>query len=180
MRPQPAAQERIIAGDRGLERLSAKLAATRIRQDLDQVLPLMCEELNADEATVSLYQGGDVIETLAETRKYDRTVWDLSRVPADREGAARPGGRAGDGRRPGDGGERGGAAARRSGYGSVLLVPIVHAGESVGVIEAYSVVERAWARTEINRARIICNQFASLIQTFASRRRPARSRLDGV
>ena len=176
MRPQPAAQERIIAGDRGLERLSAQLAATRIRGDLDDVLPLMCNELNADEATVSLYTGGDVLETLAETREYDRSVWDLSEFPLT-------------------------ARVLRSqeavqvmvgdpetepsevdlllslGYGSVLMVPIVHAGESVGVIEAYCRDERAWARTEINRARIIANQFASLIQAFAPG--PDRAQADG-
>jgi diguanylate cyclase (GGDEF)-like protein len=175
MRPQPAAQERIIAGDRGLERLSAQLAATRLRRDLEDVLPLMCAELNADEATVSLYEGGDVVETLAETRKHDRTIWDLSEYPLT-------------------------ARVLRSqeavqvmvsdpetepsevelllslDYGSVLMVPIVHAGETVGVIEAYCTEERAWARTEINRARIISNQFASLIQTFAPD--PERSEAD--
>jgi GAF domain-containing protein len=49
---------------------------------------------------------------------------------------------------------------------SLLMVPIVAAGKSLGVIEAYSAVERPWTRTEINRARVIANQFASVIPAF--------------
>jgi hypothetical protein len=40
---------------------------------------------------------------------------------------------------------------------------VVAGGESLGLIEAYSTVERPWTRTEINRARVIANQFASVI-----------------
>ncbi len=43
-------------------------------------------------------------------------------------------------------------------------------GESVGIIEAYRPNERAWSRTEINRARVIANQFASVIPTLTRAR----------
>ena len=49
----------------------------------------------------------------------------------------------------------------------MLIVPVVYAGESIGALEAYSVQERPWSRTEINRARIIANQFASVYQSLA-------------
>jgi GAF domain-containing protein len=48
----------------------------------------------------------------------------------------------------------------------MLIVPVVCRGESLGIVEAYSDVERPWTRTEINRARIISNQFASVIEAF--------------
>jgi GAF domain-containing protein len=51
------------------------------------------------------------------------------------------------------------------------MVPIVLGGESLGVVEAMSEEERPWTRTEINRARIISHQLASVIQ---SRLAPAR------
>ena len=51
------------------------------------------------------------------------------------------------------------------GQRSMLMVPVVHGGVSRGVIEATSREERAWTRTEINRARIIANQFASVIES---------------
>jgi GAF domain-containing protein len=45
------------------------------------------------------------------------------------------------------------------------MVPVVHCGESLGIVEAMSCEERPWTRTEINRARIIANQLASVIQS---------------
>jgi len=52
------------------------------------------------------------------------------------------------------------------GYRTLLMVPVVHRGESLGIVEAMCHEERPWTRTEMNRARIIANQLASVIQTF--------------
>src|SRR2546423_411253 len=49
------------------------------------------------------------------------------------------------------------------GHRSLLIVPVVSRGESLGIVEAYSNHERPWTRTEINQARIISNQFGSVI-----------------
>lgn len=46
------------------------------------------------------------------------------------------------------------------------MVPVINRGECLGLVEAMSEEERPWARTEINRARIIANQLASVIQSF--------------
>jgi len=46
------------------------------------------------------------------------------------------------------------------------MVPVVHRGESLGMVEAMCHEERPWTRTEMNRARIVANQLASVIQTF--------------
>lgn len=167
MRPLPAVQERIVAGDRGLERLSAQLAGAQVRRDLEEVLPLLTAQLNADEVSVARYHPGpNLLETLAESVKHERSEWDLGEYPLSAKVLRSQESvqvMVGD------------PEAEPSevelllsfGYGSLLLVPIVRAGESVGLIEAYSKAQRAWARTEINRARIICNQFASLIENLA-------------
>jgi GAF domain-containing protein len=52
------------------------------------------------------------------------------------------------------------------GYRTLLIVPVVHRGESIGIVEAMCEVERPWTRTEMNRARIVANQLASVIQSF--------------
>ena len=39
-------------------------------------------------------------------------------------------------------------------------------GASLGILEAQSVSDRPWTRTEINRARIISNQLGSVIDSF--------------
>ncbi len=44
---------------------------------------------------------------------------------------------------------------------SLLMVPVILRGETVGLLEAFSGAERPWTRSEINRARIIANQFAA-------------------
>jgi GAF domain-containing protein len=55
---------------------------------------------------------------------------------------------------------------------SLLMVPVVCRGESLGLIEAYRADERAWTRAEINRARVVANQFASVIPTLVAERSP--------
>ncbi len=52
------------------------------------------------------------------------------------------------------------------GYRTLLIVPVVHRGESIGIVEAMCEEERPWTRTEMNRARIIANQLASVIESF--------------
>ena len=49
------------------------------------------------------------------------------------------------------------------GYRALLITPVISRGESLGIVEAYSKVERPWTRAEINHARIISNQFGSVI-----------------
>jgi GAF domain-containing protein len=51
------------------------------------------------------------------------------------------------------------------GYRSLLMVPIVLGGDSLGIVEAMSEQDRSWTRAEINRARIISHQLAAVIQT---------------
>ena len=50
------------------------------------------------------------------------------------------------------------------------MVPVISRGESIGMIEAYRADERPWSRAEINRARVIANQFSSVVPILAADR----------
>jgi signal transduction protein with GAF and PtsI domain len=64
------------------------------------------------------------------------------------------------------------------------MVPVVSRGKSIGIVEAYRADERAWSRAEVNRARVIANQFASVIPTLVpmpeSRAEPGRARVESA
>jgi diguanylate cyclase (GGDEF)-like protein/PAS domain S-box-containing protein len=53
------------------------------------------------------------------------------------------------------------------GLGSLLMVPVTHAGRTIGLLEAYSFEERPWTRTEIHRARIVSYQLGAVLESFA-------------
>ena len=167
MRPVPAAQETIVAGDRGLERISARLAAARTKRDLEDALPLLAGEINADSLALSrLHPGEGVLETLAETEKEHRTLFDLSDYPlTDKVLRTQEAVQVMIGDPETEPSEV--DYLLELGYGTVLILPVVYAGESIGALEAYCVQERPWSRTEINRARIIANQIASVYQSLA-------------
>jgi GAF domain-containing protein len=49
------------------------------------------------------------------------------------------------------------------GYGSMLMVPVISRGTTVGLVEAFAEADRPWTRTEINRARIVAHQLGAVI-----------------
>jgi diguanylate cyclase (GGDEF)-like protein len=55
----------------------------------------------------------------------------------------------------------------RLGMRSVLILPIVCGGRSIGLLEAYSERERPWSRFEIGRARIIALQLGAAMDRIA-------------
>ena len=59
---------------------------------------------------------------------------------------------------------------------SLLMVPVVSRGETIGIIEAYRTDERAWSRAEINRARVIAQPVRLGDPDPVSRARPAARR----
>ncbi len=158
---------RIAAGDRLLENLSGRLASARSSQDLENTLALIAAVLNADKICLSRWHPErGIIETLAENgeeqidERYILNDYPLTaKVLLQREAAQVL---AGDPTAEPAETE----LLLNLGHRSLLMVPVVHRGESLGIIEAFSNVERPWTRTEINRARIISNQFASTIQAF--------------
>ncbi len=156
----------ISAGDRRLEHLSARLANARSRTDLYSALDLIAGELHADKVSLSQWHAGmGVIETLAESGKQPHgEFFPVDEYPTtsrvlDRQEAVQV--MVGDPRA-----DRAEVELMFSlGYRTLLMVPVVHHGESLGIVEAMCHEERPWTRTEINRARIVSNQLASVIQS---------------
>jgi diguanylate cyclase (GGDEF)-like protein len=164
LRADPSGNGRITAGDRRLEHLSARLASARSGTDLEGALALIAEELHADTICLSRWHPEEqVVETMAEsggTRRERFAVSDYpltARVLRDQQAAqvlvSDP---AADSHEV--------ELLLSLGLRSLLIVPVVSHGEALGIVEAYSEIERPWTRTEINRARIISNQFGSVIQ----------------
>jgi diguanylate cyclase (GGDEF)-like protein len=163
LRAGSTGDRRIVAGDRRLEHLSARLAGARSRTDLEGAMALIAAELNADMVCLSHWHPEDgVIETLAESggTGEERFVLDdyplTARVLRDQEAVQVLVGDPEADRREVE-------LLLSLGHRSLLMVPVVSRGESLGIVEAYSRLERPWTRTEINHARIISNQFGSVI-----------------
>ncbi|MFL5906726.1 MAG: EAL domain-containing protein [Solirubrobacterales bacterium] len=168
----------IWAGDRRLERLSARLANARSRSDLHTVLDLIAGELNADKIALSRWHADmGAVETLVESGEhFEEEFFSVADYPAT--GQVLQGQQAvqvmvGD---PLSDPAEVNLLLSQS-HRSLLMVPVVHRGESIGMLEAMTHAERPFTRTEINRARIIANQLASVIQSFI--REPDRERYGG-
>jgi GAF domain-containing protein len=65
------------------------------------------------------------------------------------------------------------------GIASMLMVPVLYGGRTVGLLEAYAVDERPWSRGQIYRARIIAYQLGAVLARLGAReaqdRPPERS-----
>jgi GAF domain-containing protein len=51
----------------------------------------------------------------------------------------------------------------QSGHGSLLMVPVAFGGETIGLLEVMRRLERAFTRSQTNRARIIALQLGGTI-----------------
>ena len=154
------------SGDRRLVHVSSRLAGARSRQDLDDALVMVADEIGASEVALSRWwPENDVIETLAETgdaggelrfgaSDYPLTSGALNDGEAAQVFLSDP---------AGDHAEA--DLLLSLGQRSVLMVPVVSRGKSLGLLEAYSRHDRPWARAEIDRARVIASQLASVIHT---------------
>ena len=50
------------------------------------------------------------------------------------------------------------------GYRSMLMVPLLAGGQSMGILELFSIEERPWTRAQIRCARILGYQIALVMQ----------------
>ncbi len=165
LRASPTGSGTISAGDRRLEHVSARLASARSREDLVGALALIAAELHADNVSIAEWnRDAEIVETLAESGEdvgeerfalhdYPLTARVLREQEAAQVLVTDP---------VSDSAEV--ELLLAMGRRSLLMVPIISRGETLGLLEAYSQEERPWTRTEINRARIISSQFASAIQ----------------
>ncbi len=175
LRASPVGSGRIAAGDRRLEHLSARLASARSGKDIEGALALIGEELQAETICLSRWRPDEqVVETVAESGGTREERFALSEYPLTarvlrEQQAAQV--LVGDPEADPQEVE----LLLSLGMRSLLIVPVVSQGEAVGIVEAYSELERPWTRTQINRARIISNQFGSVIQVVFGAQRNGQS-----
>ena len=148
--------------DRRLEWLTWKLSEAAGYAELSSVVEHIAEELHADELSLSVIEesSGDLIMLGAmgpdhfEDRYHIADYPQTERILREQETAqvltSDP---AADPHEI--------AVLDRLGMRSVLILPIVCAGRSIGLLEAYSAQERPWSRFEIGRARIIALQLGA-------------------
>jgi EAL domain-containing protein (putative c-di-GMP-specific phosphodiesterase class I) len=166
-RSTPAVGGALGSSDRRLVHLSAILAGAHTRSDLQAALAPIAAELGASSISLSTWNPErGVLETLADnSHGAEPTVYSVSDYSlTDEVLREQKAVQVMVGDPTSDPAEV--DLLLQLGERSLLMVPIVAAGKSLGVIEAYSAVERPWTRTEINRARVIANQFASVIPAF--------------
>jgi GAF domain-containing protein len=154
----------VVASDRRLVHVSARLASARSRDDLVDALRAVAAELRAEEVSLSRWHPRErVLQTLAESAE----GWDVQEFAIDayptserviRDQVAieiAVGDPASD---PAEV-----ELLLGMGYGSLLMLPVVSRGATLGLLEVFRRDERPWVRAEINRARVISNQLASVI-----------------
>ncbi len=171
-RSLPTEHHPIGSSDRRLVHVSARLAAASSARDLESALALIAAELGSSRICLSAFHAADgVVETLAESgERNDQTIFPLADYPLT-ESVLRSQEVAQTIAGDPDSDPSEVELMLELGARSLLIVPVISRGESVGVIEAYRPDERAWSRAEINRARVIANQFASVISTLSGERR---------
>jgi diguanylate cyclase (GGDEF)-like protein len=170
-RSLPSEHHPIGSSDRRLVHVSAKLAAARTPRDLVSALTLIAAELGSSNVCLSAFHEHEqVLETLAMSgARIDETFFPIADYPVS-EAVVRkqeavqivvgdPDSDPSEVKLLLELDER-----------SLLMVPVVNRGATIGIIEAYRSDERPWSRAEINRARVIANQFASVIPTLSADR----------
>jgi EAL domain-containing protein (putative c-di-GMP-specific phosphodiesterase class I) len=151
-------------GDLLMERLSQWLTTVGSRHDLAQVVHQIAGMLRADKVVLSSLDGLDGrLYTVSDQgwaatgesfriADYPLTHWvmerhEIAQVLRDDPDA--------------DPSER--SVLARLGFRSVLVLPVSCREIPIGLLEVYTTEDRAWTRTEIRRARMICNQLGPII-----------------
>ena len=151
-------------GDQRMERLSQWLTMVGSRNELAQVVHPVAEMLHADQVVLSRLdalsgrlhtvspRGWAATGESYHLADYPLThrvleCQEIAQVLRDDPAADRS--------------ER--AVLTRMGHRSVLILPVSCRGVPLGLLEVYTREDRAWTRTEIRRARMICSQLGPII-----------------
>jgi diguanylate cyclase (GGDEF)-like protein len=152
------------AGDRRLEHICARISGTTTLDDLASVLAIVAMELDADHVGLSRWDAehrqlhtiatspgcpdpGDGFYQLAD---YPTTEHVLLHGEAAQLLA-------------GDRDDAESHYLEASGHGSMLMVPISFAGVTIALLEVARDVERAYTRSQTNRARIVAHQLGGML-----------------
>jgi hypothetical protein len=152
------------AGDRRLEHICARISAATSVDDLASVLAILAVELDSDDVCVSRWDRANRrVNTFAvspgcpdpgdgsyELDDYPTT----ERVMVHGEAAQLL---------AGDREEIETHFLGDSGHGSLLMVPVGFAGETIGLLEIMRRRERAFTRSQTNRARIVAHQLGGTL-----------------
>jgi EAL domain-containing protein (putative c-di-GMP-specific phosphodiesterase class I) len=151
-------------GDQRMERLSQWLTGVGSRDELAQVVGPIAEMLHADQVVLSRLDAlSGRLHTVsprgwaATGESYHLADYPLSHHVLEHQEIAQvlrddP---------TADPGER--AVLSRMGHRSLLMLPVTCREVPLGLLEVYARDDRAWTRTEIRRARMICNQLGPII-----------------
>ncbi|MEA2418204.1 MAG: hypothetical protein QOE60_410, partial [Thermoleophilaceae bacterium] len=152
------------AGDRRLEHICARISACTSVEELSSVLAVVAVELDADDAAVSRWdQARRQVITFALSPgcpdpgggSYDLDDYPTTeRVLVHGEAAQLL---------ASDPDEVETHFLGDSGHGSLVMVPVAFAGETIGLLEVMRRRERAFTRSQTNRARIISHQLGGTL-----------------
>jgi diguanylate cyclase (GGDEF)-like protein len=157
--PGPESDERI------LERIVAELSAVRSRPALHASLQRVAANLNADELHISMLDStGTFLEAVSGLGSaLEGTSWLVSEYPDTERVLRAQETRQVMARDPhADPAEV--ELLSVQGISSMLMVPILYGGNTVGLLEAYAREERPWSRGQVYRARIIAYQLGAVLQ----------------
>ena len=150
--------------DLRLAQLSTRLANVVSADDLPAITRQIAAELGADDVCLLRRAGADALEAVTDQRwlpagrhmslAYYPT---MKKVLASQEAVQVIATDAGA-----DLGEL--ALLAQSGYGSMLVAPVVHHAQVVGVFLGFSERDRPWPRAEASRARVLAHQVGSLLE----------------
>jgi GAF domain-containing protein len=151
-------------GERIFERISGELSKAGTLDEVATVVGPLAEALHADEVHISVYDHRDdsVVAVRGGRWQLDNERYPLRDYPATRhvmETRCSLQILMGDDYADPDEVE----LLEGLGFASMLLVPIVFRNRSLGIVEAYSRVERPWTRSEIMRARLACSHLGATI-----------------
>jgi EAL domain-containing protein (putative c-di-GMP-specific phosphodiesterase class I) len=166
------------SADRRLERLVERLSAVASLADLEGVTELIAQELHADEVTVSRWMHGRAeVQSLGNGGAPTGERYSLLEFPATRQVLeTRLAIQILAGDPTSDPAEI--ALLERLGHRSMLMVPVISRGATVGLLEVYSREERPWSRTDVNRARIISYPLGSALEAVLDDRNWSSSELN--
>ena len=152
------------AGDRRLEHICARISESTTLDDLSSVLAIVATELAAEDVCVSRWnRPRHQVETLALSQgcpdpgdgAYDLNDYPTTERVLLHDEAAQL--------LAGDQEEVETHFLEQSGHGSLLMVPVAFGGETIGLLEVMRHNERAFTRSQTNRARIIALQLGGTI-----------------
>jgi GAF domain-containing protein len=168
------------SGERILERIVGALSAVDTRAALSACVDMVTRDLEADEIHICMLDPTcTYLETVGHVGSvFEGARWLVSDYPST-ERCLREQATVQVLARDPDADRAEVELLDAQGIASMLMVPVLYGGRTVGLLEAYAVDERPWSRGQIYRARIIAYQLGAVLARLGAReaqdRPPERS-----